>query len=245
MSSIKPKSKPCKGIGKAFGVIGCGTTTLYRTYGLCNNCLSDFLFDNDKGKLLFEKEIKPKAQRKVKVKQSKETQEAKKKLLSPDNFRAKYVQPKINLIARLIDYGCTCIATNNNGKMNGGHRISVGANRSTSLNLHNIHIQSFESNHFKSGDNMKYDIGIVERYGDNYLKFLNSLHQTPKLGLNLNDYEKVIQIANSIIKVLENENKTLTEPREATNRIELRNKYNLELGIYQEQQVIYIPLTKL
>lgn len=245
MSSIKPKSKPCKGIGKAFGVIGCGTPTLYRTYGLCNNCLSDFLFDNDKGKLLFEKEIKPKAQRKVKVKQSKETKEAKKKLLSPDNFRAKYAQPKINLIARLIDYGCSCIATNNNGKMNGGHRISVGANRSTSLNLHNIHIQTFESNHFKSGDNMKYDIGIVERYGDNYLKFLNSLHQTPKLGLNLNDYEKVIQIANSIIKALENENKTLTEPREAINRIELRNRYNFELGIYQEQQAIYNPLTKL
>ena len=246
MSSIKPKEKKCAGTTAETKGYGCGKPTFHRIYGLGKmcGCYSDWLLNSEAGKIKIAK-ARISAHKEVTNIQKKKDQEAKKKLLSPDNFRAKHVQPKINLIARLIDYGCSCIATNNNGKMNGGHRISVGANRSTSLNLHNIHIQSFESNHFKSGDNMKYDIGIVERYGDDYLNFLNSLHQTPKLGLNLNDYEKVIQIANSIIKVLENENKTLAEPREATNRIELRNKYNIELGIYQEQQAIYNPLTKL
>jgi len=55
----------------------------------------------------------------------------------------KELQPLINKIARLIDYGQPCIATGSfNGKMNGGHRIAVGANETIRFNLHNIHIQS-------------------------------------------------------------------------------------------------------
>jgi hypothetical protein len=56
------KEKKCKGIGKASSVNGCGTLTKYRKFGLCSSCLSDFLFNTDSGKLIFNKiSIKVKA----------------------------------------------------------------------------------------------------------------------------------------------------------------------------------------
>jgi hypothetical protein len=155
--------------------------------------------------------------------------------MSNDDYRSKILQPNINKIARLIDYGCTCIASDKFGKMSGGHRISVGANRSTALNLHNIHIQSFASNSWKGGDNLKYDIGIKERYGIEYLEFLNSLHQTPKLGLIKSALIEINEIALRICLHL-SKNEIQRTPQE---RIELRNKHNIELGIYSEQFIIF------
>jgi len=100
------------------------------------------------------------------------TSEQKKKmtveLMSDDKYRSSVLQPVINEIARLVDFGQPCIATENYGKENGGHYISVGANRTICLNLHNIHIQSFESNHWKSGDTLKYQVGIIRVYGEEY-----------------------------------------------------------------------------
>lgn len=58
---LEPKLKECRGIGKAISVKGCGTKVYKRTFGLCNNCLHDFLFNTDAGKLIFEKRIIPKA----------------------------------------------------------------------------------------------------------------------------------------------------------------------------------------
>ena len=45
-------------------------------------------------------------------------QESKVKILSADGYRKAYIQPKINEIARLIDFGQPCIATGaTKGKM--------------------------------------------------------------------------------------------------------------------------------
>lgn len=239
MSNIKPKERKCKGSTSQTKGLGCGTPTLYHKYGLCKKkCYPDWLLNSEAGQIKLQKSV-IEAKRIVKSGNIKESRKAKIRLLSADKYREKYVQPKINKIARLIDYLCPCIATDNFGKMNGGHYISVGANRSTSLNLHNIHIQSFESNHFKSGDNIKYEKGIIERYGIGYLEFMKSLHQTPKLGLKVSDLELIIGKANRIIKELGSENNTLTEPRESTQRIILRDNYNKELGIYDAKQVYY------
>ena len=71
---IEIKAKPCKGIGKANGVVGCGTVTKQRTFGLCSNCLHDFLFTTDAGKLEFSK-ISLQAKKTVIVKEKKKDQE--------------------------------------------------------------------------------------------------------------------------------------------------------------------------
>ncbi len=232
---LEPKEKICKGINKANGVNGCGKLTKFRTFGLCNNCLSDFLFDSDAGKLVFQKRIMPKVDISLKKIKHKKTKEQRESLLTPDKYRSTILQPNINKIARLIDYGCSCIATNNFGKMAGGHRISVGANRTTSLNLHNIHIQSFASNSFKGGDNLKYNIGIKNRYGNEYLEFLDTLHQTPSISLTVKDMQNINSKALNIIKRI-NTNLIEKTPLE---RIKLRNEFNLELGIYEKNFSVY------
>lgn len=157
-------------------------------------------------------------------------------LMSSDKYRAKVLQPVINEIARLIDYNQPCIATGNfQGKMSGGHFISVGSNRTVCLNLHNIFIQSFESNSWKGGDNLKYRWGIKNTFGTEYLDFMEGLQRCPKISLSKDDmidiYKKACEIRNKLKKSPKVYNKN--------QRIELRNQVNLELGIYQEEYCVF------
>ena len=122
-------------------------------------------------------------------KKEKEWKERKKKFeidsLGSDGYRAKIIQPIINEIARLIDYGQPCIATGSyEGKMAGGHFISVGSNRSVSLNLHNIHIQSFHSNSWKGGDESRYRLGIINTYGMDYFEYIDGLRYLKGIDLS-------------------------------------------------------------
>lgn len=49
---MKVKEKPCKAIGKAIAsdIKGCGKSVLKRTYGLCDGCYKDWLFNTPEGK---------------------------------------------------------------------------------------------------------------------------------------------------------------------------------------------------
>jgi len=231
---METKPKPCKGINKAYGVPGCGEPTKHRTFGLCNNCLSDFLFGTDAGKLIMEKRVIPKAKAILKTEQTKSDKAKRLEILSPDGFRKQFLQPCINKIARLIDYGHPCIATGNYGKENGGHYRSVGSNRTTALNLHNIFIQSFESNHFKSGDPIKFRIGLIETFGNDYFEFVDGLIKTPDLKLSKSEMITIYGKA----KIVENRLSKSPEKRSNDERLNLRNQINLELGIYSPEYCV-------
>ena len=151
-------------------------------------------------------------------------------LMSCDEYRSKYVQPIINEIARLIDYGQPCIATGKyEGKMNGGHYHAVGSNRTLALNLHNIHIQSFESNHFKSGDNLLYKEGLIKTYGLDYFERVESLKQIKPIKLTKDQLIEVKRTASEIRNMLKSE----LYPKLQYERIFLREYYNSLLGIYE------------
>lgn len=166
-----------------------------------------------------------KKERSEKVKQ---TRQKKVDLMSVDEYRAKYVQPLINEIARLIDYGHPCIASGCFGKMNAGHYIATGANRTLTLNLHNIHIQSFESNHHKSGDNLRYRQGLINTYGLDYLEKVEALKQLKPIKLTKDDLKEVKHIAGDIVKEL----KAYLQVKTPEQRIQAREYYNKQLGIY-------------
>jgi len=230
---IELKEKPCLGTGLAKG-FGCGHKTKHRIYGLGKmcGCYSNWLLNSENGKIKMQRSIiaaKSKVQKENKKKESEDMIFKKIAILSPDKYRAKHLQPIINEISRLIDHGQSCIASGNFGKMNGGHYISVGANRTTALNLHNIHIQSFESNHHKSGDQINYRLGVIERYGNDYFEFIESLNRHKPLHLSTSD---MIEIASKASKI-RLELKRNLEQKTSKERIELRNKINLELGIYE------------
>jgi Bacteriophage Lambda NinG protein len=240
-SLYKPiAEKKCKGTTEKTIGFGCGILNKTRIFGLGKECgcYKNWLLNSDNGAEYLKRvtiSISNKLSSQTKTENNKQRSKDIIALMTKDEYRAKVLQPNINKIVRLIDFGQKCIATNNFGKMAGGHRISVGANRSTSLNLHNIHIQSFASNSWKGGDNIKYDIGIKNIYGQDYLEFLNSLHQTPKLEITKDDMIEVNKIALKICLEL-SKNQVVKTPKE---RIELRNKYNIEIGIYSNAFSIF------
>lgn len=161
--------------------------------------------------------------------QSKEKKENKINLLSVDGYRSRHVQPIINEIARLIDYGQPCIATgNHSGKMSGGHFFAVGSNRTICLNLHNIHIQSFHSNSAMGGDNIRYRDGIIKIYGIYYMEKIEALKSLKPIKLTKEDLIEIKKIATEIRNKLKN-NLTVYPPEK---RIELRESINQKIGIY-------------
>lgn len=147
--------------------------------------------------------------------------------LKPKSYFENILQKEINLIARLIDFGQPCIATGNYGKMNGGHFHAVKSCPQIRYNLHNVHIQSFHSNHFKSGDNVKYRQGLIDVYGTEYAEYVENLKGAKSLQLSIVEIKeatkKARQIKGSIEKI----------KRAEKDRIELRDKINIEIGIYQ------------
>lgn len=232
---IEIKEKPCLGTGLAKG-FGCGHKTKHRVYGLGKmcGCYSNWLLNSENGKIKMEKSIiyaKKKVEKENKKAQSEKDSRTKIEIMSNDKYRANYVQPIFNEIARIIDFGESCIATGNFGKMNGGHYVSVGSNRTTALNLHNIHIQSFESNHHKGGDPRKYRLGLIERYGNDYFEYIENLQGHKALHLTKGDLIELAKKAGEIRSELKRDEEQRT-PKE---RIELRNKINIQLGIYDPE----------
>lgn len=141
------------------------------------------------------------------------------------------LQIKIQEITRIIDNGLPCLATGVVPKqIHGGHVFARGGNSYMAMNLHNIHRQSAQSNHFQNDDGLMKE-GIKNEYGEEYLEFISNLRRTPCPEITsfeyMTIYKKACKIANKLIKL----NLTYSLKK----RIELRNEINLELGIYTSE----------
>lgn len=168
-------------------------------------------------------------EKKRKKEWQKEKKELKEKIKTHSDYK-KELQLLVNKIARLIDYGQPCIATGKlEGKRNGGHFISVGANDTIRFNLHNIHIQSEYSNTYKGGDNFKYCEGIERIYGIDYLERIKNLKNTKPIKLSINELKYAIKLSKEIIKELDKDY-VISNPKD---RIFKREFYNNVLGIYE------------
>jgi hypothetical protein len=141
---------------------------------------------------------------------------------------AKDLQREVNTLARLIDFGQRCISSGQVAKReNGGHLWSVGAYPSLRYNLHNINLQSYEQNVEKSGNPLGYRKGLLERYGEAYLTYVDGLpNEYPKLKASKDELIEATKKAREIIKGFEKKTRT---PKEM---MELRNDINLQLGFY-------------
>lgn len=160
---------------------------------------------------------------------SKEKLQIKKKLKSLSDWKND-LQKEINSIIREIDKGHGCIATGTmEGKRNSGHYISIGANQTLRFHLENIWNQSEHSNTWKSGDTLRYQEGIIKLYGKDYLDYLNSLQSIKPIHLTCSDIEEKIPIARSILKYLKLQDRMFN----TSERLELRIRFNKELGIYK------------
>lgn len=181
------------------------------------------------------KKIKDKEEKNKKIAWNKEKEKIRINVANWKNL----LQDDINKIARLIDSGLLCLARNKAGQIHGGHIFSRGSNSTIRFNLHNIHRQNAQSNHFQNDDGLLRE-GLINEYGQEYMDFISELRRTPSLCYKNKDYHEFTLKARKIVSDLEKLNLTYS----LENRILLRNKINLSLGIYEEEYCVFNILLK-
>ena len=169
-----------------------------------------------------EKEKGKQRRRKIKV--------MKEKIMSYSNWQAR-LQPEVNHIARLIDYGQPCISCNKyTGKLNGGHYHSQGGNAMIRFNLHNIFLQNHYCNHHKSANIKGFNKGLLSTYGKEYHEYVEFglVREYKSVKPSIPELQEAIKRAREIVKSMKVKNKIRT-PQE---RIRMRRVLNRLIGIY-------------
>lgn len=143
------------------------------------------------------------------------------------------LEPEINLIARLIDKGHPCMMCGNPKmkRINGCHYHSKGHNDTIRFNLHNIWAGCHSCNSEKGGNIAGYDLCLISEFGHEYweeIKF-GLTREYKLLKLTKDEINEKIKIARQIIRELKKADKVYTNEE----RVELRDKYNKRLGMYE------------
>jgi hypothetical protein len=166
------KEKPCKGINKARMVKGCGKLTLYRTFGLCSSCLSDFLFNSDAGKVVFNK---------INLKVKSDTAKAFKsdlraKLKTIGEYKAD-ARKSFQKWIRLRDSNKPCISCDSltADLFDGGHFYKAEVYSGLIFNENNCHKQCRKCNRFMNGNELNFRKGLIARYGIDYVTNLDNI----------------------------------------------------------------------
>ncbi len=230
--------KKCKGIHKLTYGYGCNelvdNSNGNRMFGLSKTkckCFQKWL-KTENGQIYLNKSFLPK----YKNNENNFNYEKERKKVSNQNYRSNVLQKRINKIIQLIDYNQNCIVKGvKYSKNDAGHYFGVGSNETLSLNLHNIFLQSENSNRSKGGEPIEYLQGIIKTFGIEYANFILSFKQCKPLHLTKEELKEKTKICTKIIKDLELQEKTYTTEQ----RILLRNKYNLMLDIYDLKFVYF------
>jgi len=142
----------------------------------------------------------------------------------------KELQKEINTIVRLIDKGHVCISSQKTcNKFDAGHFISCSAAGFLRFNLFNIYAQGVHSNQYKSGDIHNYRIGLYTIFGLSHLEFVEGLRlKYQHIKFDKETLKEKIVIAREIVRELKKADLTYS----TLERLELRELYNNQLGIY-------------
>lgn len=228
--------KKCKGTNKAKDFKGCGKPSSKRQYGLCVQCLRIWAITTPQGKYWLKKQTAYKYKKNQAEKQREERKKDRKMkidLMSTSEYWSKIFQPAFNKLIREVDKGCECIATGRTtGKPSAGHFYHAGHNKTLSINAHNVFLQSFESNHYQSGDVLKYEEGVIRVFGGDYMEFIKNLRKCPALHLTKIELMQSLKDVKSLMKKYKEENVSYAHPRL---RIERRNEINETLGLYPKE----------
>ncbi len=230
---IQPKKKPCKGNKNALGY-GCGNETYHLNSHtrLCGACLYDWMLNDEIGKIYKATVWDKKVQKKTVSRKKEKEKELRK---NTTNWKEK-LQGKVNEIVRIIDNGQPCLARGFiNYQMHAGHVYARGGNQTIRYNLHNIHRQSAQSNKWQNDDGLLRE-KLSEEYGNDYMEFISDLRRTPAISYKQFEYEHLYSKACKTALKLK---KSITQPLNKNQRIELRNQVNIELGIYDKQYCVF------
>lgn len=118
----------------------------------------------------------------------------------------KDAQTWVNKYVRMRDDALPCISCgrHHQGQYHAGHYLSRGAHPELSLELRNIHKQCAPCNNHLSGNQVKYRFGLIERYGVEYVEWLEGPHEPKKTTID--DCKAIIAEMKLLIKGLKNGN---------------------------------------
>lgn len=146
------------------------------------------------------------------------------------------LQAEVNKIVRLIDNGQPCLAKGNYpSQMHAGHIFSRGSSPEIRYNLHNIHRQSAQSNHFQNEDGLL-RAKLKQEYGERYFEFIEGLRCYPVVKYDAYTYYGFYLQARKIYRDLEKE---ITKPLSLSDRIRYRNEANMMIGFYPPECWIF------
>ena len=144
------------------------------------------------------------------------------------------LQIEINKLARKVDeyFGYLCIDCGNyfSGQIHGAHFHNVQGNENIRFNLHNIHSARAHCNTYSSEHKVGYRQGLIERYGEEYLEYVET-----ELGLEykvLKISEVEIKAALKIVRKLNREFNLHTEGNDLDGSM-MRSYFNNLIGIYK------------
>lgn len=203
----------------------------------CLNCKEKFIPVNQTNTVCSTKcaiEYSKAAQKKKKENEWKKEKAVLKDKLKTKSDYEKELQKEINTIVRLIDKGFVCISTKKplNDKYDAGHFYSVGSNPTIRFNLFNIYAQSVYANQYLSGDQINFLDGLRHYYGNEHAEYVLRLKSEFKvLKLSIEEIKEKISISRSIVKWLKLQDRVFTTDE----RLELRIRFNYELGIYGKE----------
>lgn len=116
-----------------------------------------------------------------KANERKETK-AKLEKLKPRSQWMKETQAAVNAYVRARDEGMPCISCGitNPVQWHAGHYLSRGAHPELALEESNIHRQCSQCNDHLSGNQIQFRKGLIERYGQPLVDWLESHHEPKK-----------------------------------------------------------------
>lgn len=216
---------------RTYGFESCGLEKPIKKYGLCADCFKEWL-KTESGQEYVESMVIPKAKKEVKKKEKERFN--KMKAATTNNLQK--LQKKVQEIVRLIDFNqpCTARPQLTSFKGQGGHVNPKGAHPECRVNLHNIHLQSAQSNKWMNDDD-KMKEGLERIYGKEYRLFVEGLANRAIVKHSNDDYGAMYRIACSIA----NELKRDLKKRDSLDRLMLRNKYNKEIGCYPDRLALF------
>jgi len=164
--------------------------------------------------------------------QKEQKQQTKKELRTNPEW-LKLLETEINTIVRLIDRDHPCMSSRfhiRKNQVNAGHLYSVKSNPAIRFNLFNIYAQTIEQNQHKGGAPLEFVEGLEHYFGKHHKEYVLSLKYTyTVLKLANHEIEEKITIAKGIVKWLKLQERMFTTEE----RINLRHRFNEELGIYK------------
>jgi hypothetical protein len=200
---IELKRKACKGQGMAKGH-GCGKLTYHRKYGLGKGCCyPDWLLNTDAGKLKLKQSILKASKPRLELEQARNTRKEHNSLKS----LLTNVTIQLHRYIRKRDTHKPCISCNVqwNDTFQAGHFYKAELYSNLKFDKYNIHGQCVRCNNFLEGNEGGYRVGLINRYGKDFLDSLDAKAQDYKKS----DFKWDVEELKRIKKEVQSLNKKL------------------------------------